>query len=138
MGLVGFVSSRFCSEMVSNVTGTAKLSSIALVWPGYQTATDASLATGWQRNMLAYISAKGEHKLMVARKPSMATLRGLLDARVARGERRYPAFGDDPVKAGFVGPSAQQYSSLWHAAVRIQRQLRARQLQAIKFREVPK
>ena len=35
---VGFVSSLFCSEMVSNVTGTAKLTfsisfSIALVWP---------------------------------------------------------------------------------------------------------
>ena len=32
-GRVGFISSRFCSEMVSNLSGTVKNSTMTLVWP---------------------------------------------------------------------------------------------------------
>ena len=33
MGLVGFVSSRFCWEIISNLTGTVKLSTMTFVRP---------------------------------------------------------------------------------------------------------
>lgn len=87
------------------------------------------LAKRWQRRLRAYRAAAARHYALVKSNPKLTTLALQLDARTPK----YASFGDDPIAAGFVAPSAAQFAQKWHAAVRINRWMRRNQLYAVKI-----
>jgi hypothetical protein len=90
------------------------------------------LAKRWQRRLRAYRAAAARHYSLVKSTRKLAALALQLDARTPK----YASFGDDPIAAGFVAPSAAQFSQKWHAAVRINRWMRRNQLYSVKIRQV--